>query len=64
MVAEELLPSILEQRPRNSDSVMSEVQQRAEALVVPFAGENGFVHLAARSGRRRMSVVVWRSHWE
>lgn len=41
--------------------VMSEVQQRAFAGEVALAGVKGTVHLAARAGRVRMSVVVCKS---
>ena len=53
-----LEPSIRAQRVLNSASVISVVQQRAVAGAVAFAEVKGTLHLAASSGRARMSWTV------
>ena len=65
VVADVSEASILPQRVLNSARVMSDVQHVAEASASAelLAGENGLVHLEARSVTR-MLVVVCRSHCE
>lgn len=61
---DEIAYSCLPQSVPNSAMVISEVQQRAFAEVVPLAGVKGVVHFAASSGLSRMFVVVCKSHKE
>ena len=63
-LALKVVASISAQSDLNSARVMSLVQHLALAGEVALAGTKGSEHLAASSGRARMSVVYWRSQLE